>query len=205
MQLNNYNLRDLRMYLDGTYGVFDGKPARVSGLDFPCGNSFAEGGLRIYLRNEERSYVKEILPTTGNLLLTPIRLGYVQLDDFVVFLYHKQDNSYKKLPTQSTIKKFLPQAKEFDSLYKTCGVNLDEVLLMDPKYPTLEEAYALLDSGYFSVALHTNYALVKKGRFKNPVIYYMKDAVIECTPDYGLVALVDECHVTKFKLELDIL
>jgi len=216
MRLNTYNARDLNMYLSETYSLYKGTPTRINGVEYMFEGDLVDNfqdtnhidTVRFHCVHKTESSFESSsmdLPYTGDFPLVPIVLGYRTVGDYVVFIMRKQRNSYKKLPSKSTVSTFVPQQAEFDYIGKSTNFSMDDILLAVPVYTPIEEAYKeVVDKTNYSVVLHANYALVKKGRFKNPVIYYRTDPVIEFDGT-NFTPLIDECHVTKFKLEVGLL
>lgn len=220
MNFNQYSPRDINLYLSNTYGIIDNKPTLINEIHYRYKGDRVSfdtrelpsalvdevriHGRRLNSDNEVVSY-KSNKPFDYNLPIIPVTLGFRQLDDYVTFLYKQQHDSAKKLPSNSIVRSFTPQESEFSYIGKSYHYSLDKVLLAEPEYFSIDVAYEkLTNKELFSAALHHNYALVKKGRYKNPVIYYMSDPVIEFDGT-NFIPLVDDCHVDKFKLEVGLL
>lgn len=211
MRFDQYSCSDANMYLTDTFTLHDGIPLCIKGIYYLDEDNedvdSIENTKTILIKALKRidgsviTLSFTIDPTTSA-LNTPVPLGYYTVEDYAVFFYKKQGNFYKKLPHARTIRTFIPQSQEFDYINKTYDIVLNDVLLQTPKYYTLTEAYKkLTEDGKFSVALHKNYALVKKGKYEYPVVYYKTTPIIEYDGK-KLIPLIDECHVHKFKLEV---
>jgi len=211
MKFDQYSCDDVNMYIADTFTMHEGKPLRIHYVRYLDG----EGDTVDSVEDADTVYVEGLTAKDGDIVNTsfrlwvhdtaftkPIPLGYYTIGDFAVFFYKKQENFYKKLPHARTIRTFIPQSREFEYIRKNYGFDLNKVLLQNPVYETLDNAYrSLTEKNKFSVALHRNYALVKKGKYKHPVVYYRTTPVIEYNGK-DLIPLIDECHVHKFKLEV---
>jgi len=215
MNLSTYNLNDLNTYLSGTFIQLDGKPSYITdviGLDSDGDQidyDYTPDAVQLHITQRSRSVIKETViefPYNSTLPTIPVPLGYYNYKNFVVYLYHIQGNHYKKLPTLGSIHLFNPQSREFEHLrirdYELDRSTIRDLLLASPNYTPLDEAYQLLKSKEkHAVALHKSYAIVKKGKYADPVIYYKTDPVITYDGT-TLTPLVDPCHVNKFRIEV---
>lgn len=211
MNINQYSNHDLNMYLSDTYTILNGKPTYIYGLDFydsdgdlldSDGSSEYNDTVLIRGRQYDNDDFTYSFDYNSVQHFKPITLGYYNVDDYAVFFYRKQGNNYKKLPTNNLIEYFVPQNMEFHHLDKSIYFEKPYVLLKPCIYYSLEEAYEkLINKELFSAALHKNYAIVKKGKYRNPVIYYMLEPVIEYDGT-NFIPITSESHITKFKLEM---
>lgn len=220
MKLNSASRRDINMYLSNTFCLLENQPILIQKInhvvdseviDFqPSENYDPLPSVHIfyhYYSPQSGAILHDniVKPINSDLPLIPVVLGFRQVDNYVVFIYKKQRNSVKKLPTQDILSTFYPQTPEFSFLDKTYDFSLNKLLLQQPEYLSIDEAFEKLkDKKTLSVPLHPYYALVKKGTNKYPVIYYRTDPVIEYNGN-EFIPLIDDCHVQKFKLEVGLL
>lgn len=200
MKLDAYSTSDINMYISDTYMLFDNTPIKIGHLE----GDDCELTMNYYINDRSNNIVSryEQLSRDEDLRLRQVPMGFYQVNDAVVYLYKQQRSHYKKLSCRDTVKCFIPQEREFNSLSKRFSVNLDQIILSGQKFISLDEAFEKMqDKKVFSIALHPNYALVKKGSRKDLTIYYKTDPVITYDGN-ELTPLIDQCHVTKFKLEL---
>lgn len=206
MHLSNYSPSDISMYLQNSYGLYSNQPVRISDITYlnKDGEYIEDHDYEdtytyvIHLSNGE---VVELDRENSHLPITPLKLGYRQVGNYVVYFYRKQYRNYKKLLAPETVRTFTPQQAEFSYLNKSYVFDVNDQLLITPQYSTLAKAHELLADGHYSVALHPNYALVKKGKFRNPVIYFKQEPVIE-SDGTNLTAIIDSCHISKFRMEV---
>lgn len=220
MNLSTYKPSDLHMYLSGTFIRVDNTPCYINNvvaldedndiIEPDSDNDPQPSVIRFYMyrKDSDGATIEETIehPYNYTLPMLSAPLGYREVDNHVVYFYHVQGNNYKKLPTFNSIRSFNPQTRELEFL-SSRTLHLDNstirnTLLTPPTYYSLEEAYELLTSKTkHAVPLHKHYALVKKGKFAHPVIYYKTDPVI-LYDGTNLTPLISECHINKFHLEV---
>lgn len=203
MKLDAYSTSDINMYLSSTYMMYDNKPIKIRSFE-----DLSSDNVNLcykYLDNNgHKDHSNKCIARRDDFSLDPIPMGYYPLDNFVVYLYKYQRSHFKKLICNDTIRSFIPQDRELRVLHTNVNLNYEDVILKGQKFFTLDEAFEKMQKkNIFSIALHPHYALVKKGYKKDLVIYYKTDPVITYDGE-TLTPLVDECHVTKFKLELEL-
>jgi len=216
MILENYSSEDLNMYLSGTFISMQGTPMMIDNIAFidedndTCSSDDAVSvRFHMYhLPNDTVEHIFEDFPINYHLRTIPPTIGYVNYNNTVTYLYHVQQRYYKKLPSLQSIKVFNPQLKELEALnlprseYTPDERTTRKLILSKPSYSSLSAAYeALQDKKKFAIALHKNYALVKKANHKDLTIFYKTDPVLTYNGS-ELTALVDECHINKFLLEV---
>ena len=204
MNLSIYNLADLNMYLRGTFGVFEGLPSEIRSIDGTDSEGNCVDGVYSHIKIELQridTISNILLPKDGHIALTPVPLGYRNTARGVVFLTMVQSNSYKKLPTRGAISVFTPNEYELATVRTDpeSTQSLGRRTLLTPiTYTPVKEACTVLKTGHkLAVALHKNYALVKKGYNKDPIMYYKKDPVAVFT-DGELHALKNSMYIDKF-------
>lgn len=214
MKLDTYTCDDLNMYLSGTFISIDGKPHFIESIRYldddgdtcsDCEPSMARFYLRVY-EGDQLTDTKLDFEPSDSIKTISVPLGYRNYKNTAVFLYHVQQRHYKKLPTLQSVNTFNPQSQELEHLREYSVYPNDseirKLLLLPIKYPSLEEAFNLLQNKkHYAVALHKNYALVKKAKHKDLTIYYKTDPVLTYNGS-DLTALVDDCHINKFLLEV---
>lgn len=216
MNLEMYSEEDLNMYLSGTFIQYNGTTyyidhvKLVDGNEDYCDFEHAEY-VKIYTLYAQDSELRNdclIIPVDTDLKTVPPVLGYRDYNNSVVFSYHVQQRHYKKLPSLNSIKVFNPQSKELSAI----GIDrhqqlpadsyLRKLLLTKPVYKSLQDAYGFLQNKkHYATALHKNYALVKKANHKDLTIFYKTDPVLTYNGS-DLKALVSDCHIQKFLLEV---
>lgn len=204
MNLSNYSNRDINMYLSGTYVLYKNKPIRIARFDEED-YSHDNCSMRYdYLSNNRICTDIARLSKLNTFDVKAIPTGYYNLDGFVVYIYKQQRSHFKKFFCEGTARYFVPQDRELRILRIPYTINYKQMLLEGQKFYTLEDAFEKMqDKKVFSLALHSQYALVKKSTKKDFVIYYKTEPVITYDGE-ELKAIVDECHLTKFKLEMEL-
>lgn len=204
MKLKAYNTSDLNMYLSNTYIMHENIPVKITSFEgngsrsvnMYCSYSTPTGRFssNVFSLNREEELELGTVPT-----------GYYNVGNFVVYIYRHQRSHFKKALCNETIRHFIPQDRELRMLNVSSSLDYNSILLKGQSFSTLDEAYSEMvnNNDLYSVALHTNYALVKKGTKKDLVIYYKTDPVILYDGE-TLTPMVDDCHVSKFKMELDL-
>lgn len=205
MKLNAYSNSDLNMYLSNTYTIFDNKPIKINNLELVGSRGSSVRFSYNYSTPSGRSR-SDVTSVSGEdeFDLVPVPMGYYTIGNFVVYLYKHQRSHFKKLTCNETLRYFTPQERELRLLSVPYRVDYEKLILGGQEFLSLDEAYEKMQrKDVYSVALHPNYALVKKGSKRDLVIYYKTDPVITYDGE-TLTAIVDECHVNKFKLELEL-
>ncbi len=203
MNISAYTPSDTNMYLSNTYMMYKNNPIKISNIDHYDRSSSRVSMFISSVTPTGRIEHSEIkVPLNEEFELTPVPLGYYNMGNFVVYLYKHQRSHFKKLLCNETLRYFVPQDRELRVMSVSYSVDYTKVILKGQEFLSLDEAYEKMQSKkVFSVALHPNYAIVKKGSNRKLVIYYKTDPVILYDGE-ELTSLVDDCHITKFKLEL---
>ena len=160
--LSDNDLRDMRMYFDNTYITHQATGATyfVRSIDHESANLFDQ--------NEDRIKVSvDSLLSDFDLSMHP--LGYFNVDNTVVYLKHKQNNSPKKALYENNVQAFYPQSEEYAALRKDNPRY--RLLTLQRTITPLSEVASVLKSTD-AVIIHRNFAVVKKGFCKHPVVYH---------------------------------
>lgn len=191
--LTEADLRDMRMYFDNTFITH--KPTN----DTYFIRAIEPDKVHLYDRKENRSHV-DIDIFLSEFDLTLQQLGYYNVDDTVVYLKQKQNNSPKKALHESNVQSFYPQAEEYSALRKD-NPSYRLLKLQRTITPLSEVDNALKSSD--AVVIHRNFAVVKKGFSKHPVVYHrtapacmlIKGELVPFEPE-------DAIYIEKLLLEL---
>lgn len=191
--LTEADLRDMRMYFDNTFITH--KPTN----DVYFIRAIEPDKVHLYDRKENRSHV-DIDTFLSEFDLTLQQLGYYNVDGTVVYLKQKQNNSPKKALHESNVQSFYPQAEEYSALRKELP-SYSLLKLQRTLTPLSEVDNALKSSD--AVVIHRNFAVVKKGFSKHPVVYhrtapacmFVKGELVPFEPE-------DAIYIEKLLIEL---
>lgn len=133
--------------------------------------------------------------------------GFIEVNGTVLYLSVKQNRSYKKSLHRSNLIAAFPQQREYEALSKRPPNirELDDSQLFLHNYTDVADIDSKLEK-VSAVALHPNYAVVKKGDNEYPVVYHRTNKVAQWK-DGEFIPLegVPSIFVEKLNMELGLL
>ena len=105
-------------------------------------------------------------------------LGYFEIGDTVLFVSARQGRSYKKGLNSDNINIIFPQEREYERLNRPTpnGGTVDPFKLYERTFTELSEVNSKLETKD-AVAIHRNYAVVKKATHPEPLIYHRREPI----------------------------
>ena len=162
---------------------------------------YTEDGDKVYLQTlgDEKVFYEEDMDKL-ELRIEPV--GFVQLGKTVVYIALRQSRSYKKSFHINNIVKFYPQSAEYDAMLKRLPNVTLEAMFQNNLITPLDEVDEELENRY-AVVIHRNFAIVKKGAYKEPVVYHRKEIVAKYVDgDFVPLDGQNDLYVRKLRVEL---
>lgn len=160
---------DIQMYYGGTMFRFpDGTVGRFREIEEDC----------FIWQDSNGSLHRESDDDLDGLDFSYPLLGYFEVGDTVLFISARQGRSYKKGLDGEKINIFFPQESEYERLnrmYPNDGT-IDQFKLYERTFTELSDVNDKLKDKD-AVAIHRNYAIVKKASHPEPLVYHRREPV----------------------------